>query len=133
MADRAVDRAAGVEAGIGMPQPGDRLDIQQRQCAARRLLDAAIGVAVERPQEAGHIPIGPRADRQKRLGGAGQKFVGAAIVECDALPGFELPDKAAQLIRLRRPHADREVARDLEIAGASELNMQCDIADRRCR
>src|SRR5205814_7374586 len=100
--------------------------------AARRLFETAIGVAVERPQQPRHIPIRAWADRQQRFGGAGQKFVGAAIVERHALPGFELPDKAAQLIGLPRPHSDREVARYLQIAGAGELEVQCDIADR-CR
>src|SRR5262249_8783233 len=50
MADRAVERLRRRRARIGMPKPRHLLDIKQRQCPARRLLEAAIGVAVERPQ-----------------------------------------------------------------------------------
>ena len=133
MADRAVNRLARGEPRIGAPQPGDRLDIKQRQSPAGGLFETAIGVPVERSQQTGHVPIWARADRQQRLGGAGQELVGAAIVERDALAGFEPSDKAAQLIGLRRAHPDREVACNAQIARAVQIETQRDIADRRRR
>ena len=81
VADRPIDRFGRRETGIGAPQAGDRIDIEQRQRSARRLFEAAIGIAVERPQQPGDVPIGTRADGQKRLGGARQELVGGVVVE----------------------------------------------------
>ena len=129
MADRAVDRRGRREAGIGAPQSRDRIDVKQRQSPADRLFEAAIGVAVEGAQEARHVPIGPRADAEQRLRGAGQELPGGAVVQGHALPRFEAADKTAQLIGLGRPHPDREIAGDLHAAGAGQVEAQRDVAD----
>src|SRR5215469_17077446 len=116
-----------------MPQACDVFDIEQRHCPARRLLEAAIGVAVERPQQAGNVPVGPRTDTKQSLPSAWQEFGCRTVVEGDALTRLQPPDETPELVGLRRPHPNREMARDLEIAGPRKLQFERGISRGRRR
>ena len=65
--DRVRDGLAQLFVTGGADQLGHVVEIEQRQGAARDLLGATIGVAIEREQQAGHVEAGDRADRQRHL------------------------------------------------------------------
>ena len=61
------------------------VEIEQRQGAARDLLGAAIGVAVEREQQAGHVEPGDRPDREGQRAGVRHQLGEVARIERDRL------------------------------------------------
>ena len=107
-----------------MPQPRHLLDIEERQCPACRLLEAAIGVAIERPQQARNVPIGPRTDAQQRFGGARQKLARRPVIEGDTFSRLQPPDETPELVGLPRAHADREFAGNLQIARPGKFQFE---------
>ena len=131
MPNRAIERLRCRGTWVGAPQSRDFIDIKQGQGPARRLLETAIGVPLERAQEARNVPIGARTDAEQGFRRTRQEFVRRSVVERDAFPRLQPPDKAAQLIGLRRPHADREIACNLQIAWPDEVEPQRRITGRR--
>src|SRR5262249_15749220 len=124
VADRAVERLHRRRPRVGAPQSRDFLDVEQRQVPARCLLETAICIALQRPQQAGNVPIGPWTTAQQGLGGAWENLIRRTIVERDTLARLQPPDKPAQLIGLRRPDRDGEVALDLRPTWSRELQSQ---------
>ena len=59
--DGAVDALAQLRVGGEPHALGHVVDVEQRQGAARRLLGAAIGIAVERGEDARHVERRRRA------------------------------------------------------------------------
>src|SRR5215471_2540433 len=107
-----------------MPKACDIFDIEQRQRPARRLLETAIGVAVERPQQAGNVPVGPWADAQQGFSRTGQELAGRPVLEGDAFSRLQPSNETTQLVGLGRSHTYREIARHLQIAWSGKLQRQ---------
>src|SRR5215472_4281680 len=111
-----------------MPKACDIFDIEQRQRPARRLLETAIGVAVERPQQAGNVPVGARADTQQGFPRTGQELTGSPVIEGDAFSRLQPSNETTQLVSLGRSDTYREIARDIQIARSGKLQCQGCIA-----
>ena len=107
-----------------MPEPSHLRDVKQGQRPARRLLEAAISISVERPQQGWNIPIGPRTDAQQRFGGARQKLARRPVIEGDTFSRLQPPDETPELVGLPRAHADREFAGNLQIARPGKFQFE---------
>ncbi len=110
---------------------GDVVEIEQRQRAAGDLLGAAIGVAVERIEQLGHVEPGDRADRRasdRAL--CGTRSAKRDVSSVTDLPGVERDQLAGGLRRARGADAEVEL---LDLRGAvrlGERQLEVLVADR---
>ena len=73
---------ASTSAARAIPESlGRRREVEKWHCPADDLLGAALGIAVERRQQPGHVEGRERADRDRRMGGAGREALEDVGVE----------------------------------------------------
>src|SRR5262249_41869046 len=107
--------------GVGLlvldpPERGDVAHIEQRQRAAGGLLEATIGIAIERTQEAGHVEVRNRTEAGIELAAAGYEALEGGTAERQTLAGRQPSRRALDDRQLRRANADLERAVEMEAA-----------------